>query len=166
MAHWKDAFMHSSMDANKVYDELQAIPDSERTPERIVEEAQNTDKELHKGFTWDDTEAAQKCRLFEARQIVNHLIVKFEAKDDGEDDVTLYVPAFASVFMEDEEVKGRRYVSTTPTIISRDDLRRKVLNDIESLLNQIDSKLSNYRVLFNGRTFNLIAELREEIRQT
>jgi hypothetical protein len=40
-------------------------------PEEVVEAARPETSVLHSHFTWDDTEAAKKCRLQEARQLIN-----------------------------------------------------------------------------------------------
>lgn len=61
--------------AATVYKEIQTLGE-EAKPEQIVEYArQNVDSELHKCFTWDNTVAAEKYRLYEARQISRNLIV-------------------------------------------------------------------------------------------
>lgn len=40
------------------------------TPQQILEKARDESTELHKCFTWDDSIAAEKYRIQEARQIV------------------------------------------------------------------------------------------------
>jgi hypothetical protein len=40
------------------------------TPQELVEEAADTASPLHSRFTWDDTEAAKKCRIYEARELL------------------------------------------------------------------------------------------------
>lgn len=62
-------------DAQKVADEISSIGLSVK-PEEIVEKARDESTELHKCFEWDDTKAAEKYRVYQARQIVCHLIVK------------------------------------------------------------------------------------------
>ena len=58
---------------------------TEVKPEQIVAYAeQNPDSELHKCFTWDDTKAAIKYRLHEARLIVCNLkLVIADAKTEA-----------------------------------------------------------------------------------
>jgi hypothetical protein len=40
------------------------------TAEMLVKYAKNESSPLHKYFTWDDTEAAIKCRIYEARTLL------------------------------------------------------------------------------------------------
>lgn len=64
-------------DAQKVSDELETL--DRKTPEAILELARNENTELHGCFEWDDSVAAEKYRLTQAREIVRLLVV---AKDD------------------------------------------------------------------------------------
>lgn len=65
-------------DAQKVYEEIgeQAI-----TPEEILTKASDEKSELHKCFEWDDTEAARKYRLSQARSIIINLVVMPKSED-------------------------------------------------------------------------------------
>lgn len=68
-------------DAGKVYSDLMQV--SERTPENIVEYAElHPDSELYKCFTWDNSKAAHKWRLQEARQVVCTLVFKDTEKKE------------------------------------------------------------------------------------
>lgn len=82
VAKWKSGFesLHKA-DAQKVAEEILSIGDS-ATPQEIVDKAQDESTELHKCFTWDDTEAAVKWRQSEARQIVRHLVIQRPAEQD------------------------------------------------------------------------------------
>jgi len=62
-------------DAQKCYEE---IGTDKVTPEKVLEKAMNEDSELHKCFEWNDTEAANKYRLIQARQIIQMIVVKQE----------------------------------------------------------------------------------------
>ena len=75
------AFLYDGIDPQKVADEIVAIGDS-ATPEQIVEKAKDSSTELHKCFTWNDTEAAEKWRKYEARKICCNLIIR-EVFDDN-----------------------------------------------------------------------------------
>ena len=59
-------------DAEKVSKEIESI--SNATPVSILEYARNENSELHKCFEWDDTVAAEKYRLQQARNIVCNLV--------------------------------------------------------------------------------------------
>lgn len=66
-------------DAQKVADEIMSIGD-DATPHQIVEKATDKSTELHKCFTWDNAEAADKWRLHQARHIVTCLVIHQERK--------------------------------------------------------------------------------------
>lgn len=77
-AEWKlkDLF---NADAQKVADEISSL--ESRTPKTLLEYAKNPDTELHKCYTWNDTEAAEKCRLYESRKILCNLVIA-EVKEE------------------------------------------------------------------------------------
>ncbi len=67
-------------DAQKVYEE---IGERKITPEEVLEQARNNvNSELHKCFEWDDSIAAEKYRLSQARQIIQFLVVKPEKEEE------------------------------------------------------------------------------------
>ena len=66
--------------AQKVYEE---IGDRKVTPEEVLEQARNDiNSELHKCFEWDNSVAAEKYRLSQARQVIQFLVIKPEKKDE------------------------------------------------------------------------------------
>ena len=75
-------------DAQKVADEISALGD-EVTPEQIVEAARDENTELHKCFDWDDTIAAEKWRLHQARQVVCFIV--YRERDSSPDSVPVRV---------------------------------------------------------------------------
>lgn len=78
-ATWKSGFgLFNQADAQKVAQEIVAIGDC-ATPSQIVDVGRNSDTELHKCFDWDDTIAAEKWRIEQARDIVRHLVIKEDA---------------------------------------------------------------------------------------
>lgn len=54
-------------DPTKCKQEIESIGDDVK-PRQIVDYAKNPETELHKCFTWDNDVAAEKWRLYEARQ--------------------------------------------------------------------------------------------------
>ena len=74
--------LYKGVSAPMVYDEIAAIGNS-ATPEQIVEAARDESSELHKCFTWNDTEAAEKWRKQEARQIRHFLVIRNDEKPDA-----------------------------------------------------------------------------------
>lgn len=59
-------------DPMKCYEE---IGDNGITPQEIVEKARDENSELHKCFEWDDTIAAEKYRIQQAKTILLNLVV-------------------------------------------------------------------------------------------
>ena len=80
MVVWKFNNLYKA-DAEKVSKEIESI--KEATPATILEYARNEESELHKCFEWDDTVAAEKYRLQQARQIVCNLVYKEEKKEES-----------------------------------------------------------------------------------
>ena len=70
-------------DANKCANEIMSLGE-DVSPEQIVEYARKPNAELHRCFTWNDAEAANKYRIYEARQVVCNLIVHKENGDKQE----------------------------------------------------------------------------------
>jgi hypothetical protein len=66
---------HIRVDAEKVGKELEKIK-SAKTPQAVVSYAETHQKsELHSFFEWDDSQAAQKYRLAQARHIISCLVI-------------------------------------------------------------------------------------------
>lgn len=76
-------------DAQKCADEIMEICDNlgSANPKEIVEKAKDSNTELHKCFTWDDSVASEKWRLHEARKIVCALKI-VDKREDREPDKT------------------------------------------------------------------------------
>lgn len=80
VATWRSGFFKA--DAQKVADEIGAIGE-EVTPAQILDKARDKNTELHKCFEWNDSVAAEKYRLHQARMIVCNLVFKnLEHEDD------------------------------------------------------------------------------------
>ena len=81
-ATWKFGFstLHKA-NAQLVAEEIASIGES-ATPAQIVDKARDSGTELHKCFEWDDAIAAEKHRLYQARQVVCHLIIRETVRED------------------------------------------------------------------------------------
>ena len=77
VAKFREGFgaFYKNVDPNKVAEEIISLGDNAK-PDDIVNAARNGDSELHKCFTWDDSEAAEKWRKSEARQLMYRLVIK------------------------------------------------------------------------------------------
>lgn len=82
VATWKSGFASLyKADPQKVANEIAQIGDT-ATPAQILDKARDDGTELHKCFEWDDTKAAERWRIQQARQIVCSLVIK-ETDDDA-----------------------------------------------------------------------------------
>ena len=70
-------------DPQKVYEEITSIGNDVQAEQIVSFARENTGSDLHKCFTWDDTVAAEKYRLYEARQIVSALVVRYSKEETG-----------------------------------------------------------------------------------
>ena len=71
-------------DAGKVANEIASIGDVAE-PEQIVDKARDEQTELHKCFEWDDSIAAEKYRVEQAKDVVRHIyLVRKEPDEDAE----------------------------------------------------------------------------------
>ena len=83
VAKWAKGFegFYKNANAQLVANEIISIGQS-ATPTQIVEKAKDKNSELHKCFTWEDSIAADKWRLQEARNIVHCLVIDTNANDE------------------------------------------------------------------------------------
>ena len=77
-AEWKIKGIYKA-DAQKVADE---IGDGKVTPHEVLEKARDENSEFHKCFEWDDSVAAEKYRLQQARQIIINLVYAPKTKEE------------------------------------------------------------------------------------
>ena len=78
IAKWSATGTRFGADAQKCYEEIMEICDDfeSATPQAVLEKARDESAELHKCFTWDDSIAAEKYRLTEARLVTRQLVIK------------------------------------------------------------------------------------------
>jgi hypothetical protein len=113
VATWKTN-LYRNADAQKVADEIISIGDS-ATPAEILDKARGTDTELHKCFEWNDTAAAEKYRLHQARNIVCNLVfVEREAEQ----------PKEVRVFYKIEPGHDAGYQQTVKIVQNQDKYKR------------------------------------------
>jgi len=115
-AKWKSGFEHLyKADAQLVANEISNIG-KDPTPEDIVDAARDESTELHKCFTWDDTEAAERWRKQEARDIVCKLVITEENKPNDKPEIR--------VFYKVEDGEGYK---PTEFVVKHDDEYAKLL---------------------------------------
>lgn len=114
VATWKTGFesLHKA-DAQKVADEILSIGES-ATPAQIVDRARDEKAELHKCFEWNDTEAAEKYRLYQARQVVCHLVIQRPPEEKEK-------PQYRLLYKTDD---GKGYRPTTMIVQNKSEYDR------------------------------------------
>jgi hypothetical protein len=132
---WRDGARYSA-DVSKVAGELNALVT--KTPEKVVEAAENEQAEMHKCFTWDDTKAGHLYRLGEARKLIQGIITVDEAPDRE----PVEYRAFESVVIEEQ----RQYVPTK-VALNDPDMREQVFVEIRQSIGELSVKAKMYRYL-------------------
>jgi hypothetical protein len=93
------------------------------TAENIIEVAKNNKSSLHDLFDWDDTEAARKWRLQQARVFINEIQVIIEGNTS---------PAFEMITTiieqdKDGNVESERFYKPKLEILSNEQMRRQII---------------------------------------
>jgi hypothetical protein len=111
------------------------------TAESVVEAAGDENSPLHDSFTWDDSEAAVKWRLHQARNLI--LRVNVEAVGIGNQEIT--IRAWSSL-TPDRENEGGGYRETI-RLMKNKDHRAQLLADALDELNRITEKYNSLEEL-------------------
>lgn len=141
---WQTTLFNAA-DPVKCYTEITSIGD-EITPEQVVEKGKDPSTELYKCFTKDDSEAAYKWRLREAREIMRQLIVI--SKPEKEEEAEGKQPIQLRLLMKNETHKGSGYKQTIIMIQDEDEYRK--------LLDQAWSELRTFK-----NKYSMLTELRD-----
>lgn len=128
-AVWADHTYYKA-DANKVAAEIKSLGD-DVTPQQLVEFAKDENTEVHKCFTWDDTEAARKYRIYEARQVFIRIKIE-KVEDSGEKTITPI-----RVFYKTNEGEGYK---PTEIIVKKADEYAALIERVKSELRAIETK--------------------------
>lgn len=123
-------------DTQKCADEIMEICEEleSATPQQILEKARDGNTELHKCFTWDDTEAAEKWRISEARSVVRNLKI-VEVKPDKEPE-----PTTIRVFYKTDNSGGYK---PTKLILNKPDEYKTLVERCRSELLAVKQKFQN-----------------------
>lgn len=114
---------------------LQVLKDIEAekgkiTPQDVVEEAQDFNSPIHDYFEWDDSEAAEKYRLWQARQLIASVKVEWMGKQTD-----AYYTARVVI---DEEPQQAYY--SAEKVFNNEDLYKQVLKSAVSELRYWQTK--------------------------
>ena len=140
MVVWKFNNLYKA-DAEKVSKEIESIPNA--TPSSILEFARNENSELHKCFEWDDTVAAEKYRLQQARNIVCNLVYQEEKKEEptklrvfyNKSSTNTYQPTRVLVRNEDSY---KELLMQAKSELRAFKNKYKMLTELEDIFNLID----------------------------
>lgn len=140
MVVWKFNNLYKA-DAEKVSKEIESI--SNVTPSSILEYARNENSELHKCFEWDDTVAAEKYRLQQARNIVCNLVYQEEKKEEptklrvfyNQSSTNTYQPTRVLVRNEDSY---KELLMQAKSELRAFKNKYKMLTELEDIFNLID----------------------------
>lgn len=105
----------------------------EVTPKILLDDSRPVDAVLHSLYEWDDTEAAEKWRLQQSKNIIGNLVI-VSVENLGE--INEPVRAFVSVSNRNEKAS---YVSTV-TALSNEETRQRVLKNAEAELHMFTQK--------------------------
>lgn len=123
-------------DATKCANEIMEICEEmdSATPQQILEKAKDENTELHKCFTWDDTEAAEKWRITEARSVVRNLKIVHQEPDKKPE------PTQLRVFYKTDNTSGYK---PTRLILKKPDEYEALVKRCRSELLAIKQKFQN-----------------------
>lgn len=94
------------------------------TPEAVVNDAKSPRSPLHRCFDWDDSEAARKWRLEQARSLIRTVKVEYEVTEGVVKKVKVQVHEYVRDPQAEPEEQG--YVAVAK-VLTDDDLKRDVL---------------------------------------
>lgn len=126
-------------DANKCYQEIQDIGE-EVKPEQVLDKARDSGTELHKCFDWDDSSAAEKYRMYQARNVIRNLIVVTREIDNDEEKQ----PIQFRVMMKNENERGSTYKQTIKMVQDE--------NEYQKLLEQAYQELHAFKMKYQCLT--------------
>ena len=110
---------------DQILSQLRAIAQADQEqllkPEAVVAAASDPASPLHEHFTWDDSVAASKWRLEEARQLIRSVECRYD-----ESWLRGPVPAYVSLMRDRGNRDGGGY-RETPVVLSNQQLRNELL---------------------------------------
>ena len=128
-------------DANRCYEEIRQIGE-EVKPEQVLEKAKSKSSELHKCFDWNDSSAAEKFRLIQARDVIRHLVVIRHDNEQKQE------PVQFRVMLKNERSNDSGYKQTI-LMVKDEDEYRKLLEQAYSELRAFKQKYSCLSELAN-----------------
>ena len=128
------------------------------SPAGVVEKAKNTRNPLHRFFDWNDGDAAEKYRLWQARNLINHITIEIRYDHTKKEQ-----KAFFSVNSTPDETKLNRTYITVERVLSEPQLRKQVLKRAFNEVEYWKSRYTQYNEL--EKIFKAIRETKKIIKR-
>ena len=143
----------TSKQAQAIGEAIERIGESV-TPKEVVDAARE-DPVLHACFEWDNTKAAAKYRLFQARNLINHIVVVVSMPNGEKKDLkAFYSQSVTSESEDDESTTEIRYLSIN--VAKREpEVARNIVEDAKRELRDWRRRYDDYRDYF-GPLFGMI----------
>lgn len=125
------------------------------TPSLVVHHARSEDSPIHNYFDWDNTKAAARWRLHQARNLLNGIQVVVEYENQ---EITTH--AFFNVTEGNGEVK-HQYVSVE-VVAENQDYKDQVIQRALSEVKSWQARYSQYKEL--GHIFGAIEKTQKELK--
>ncbi len=122
-------------------------------PHTVVEVAREPENVLHGHFTWDDTEAAEKYRLWQARKLINTIVTILPNE-------TTSVRMYVSLKDDRDDEGGYRGLVD---VLSDDEMRVRLLKEAFSEFNHFKMKYNHLKAL--APVFKAMEKVEETVLQ-
>ena len=131
---WKLPSLYKGISAEKCAKEIGDVT----TPEQVVDIARDEGAELHKCFEWDDTIAAEKYRVVQAKDVLRSLVIKHvEApKNEGEEGQVTQFRVF-------ESAPEKNVYKSTALIVQNPDEHAKLIAQARRELEAFKKRYEN-----------------------
>ena len=123
-------------------------------PESVVDAARPESSPLHSRFTWDDTEAAEQYRLWQARTLIRTQIKYIEVEGKATP-----FRVFVSLTPDREEESGGYRV--TANVLNDKDMRAQMLRDAMDEMRRFEAKYAGLKEL--AELFAASRKVREQM---
>lgn len=146
IAKFKAGFegFYKGVDPQVVAEEIIEIGET-ATPKQILEKARDEETELHKCFEWDDSIAAEKFRVQQARLLVSFLVIREEKVPEDRPEIRF--------FYKTDNSRNEGYKQTR-LIVRQEDEYKKLLEQAWRELKAFKAKYSCIKEL--DQIFELI----------
>lgn len=138
-------------DADKVGSELKSL--DKVSIDTVLEKAKDSNTELNKCFTWDDSEAANKYRRHEASMLISSILVVVEDKKEQE---VVSIRAYESLKNEEDTKNSFHF---TPQALKDPDFSKQILAKIEKDIENLEYKFKVYSDLITPEIKARVAAL-------